>query len=159
MADIDRQNVRITAHAGEPKRLLLGDAMALSVLLGWTPPDVANTSTSTAAGRCLWLGPKQWLLLGTATMAQSGRAVIADAGARWSRLAIDGMHAADLLAQGCSLDLREAKFGLGGCAQTRIEQVPVILERTAANEFQVLVERPLAHHLELWLREAARDFL
>jgi sarcosine oxidase subunit gamma len=142
-----------------PKQLLVGSADAVGALLGWTPPRAPNTTATAAGGVCLWLRPDQWLLIGSAMIAApSEDAHVLDVGARWVNFRIRGANAAGLLNAGCSLDLREHAFAAGRCAQTRIEQVPVILYRREPHEFDVLVERPLAHHFELWLREAALDF-
>ncbi len=159
MLELTRPNLRIHARASRPARLLVGTPAALATLLGWTPPTAPNTCADTPAGACLWLAPDRWLLFGDGVVVtHSGSAAVLDAGARWSAFEIGGADAEDLLSAGCSLDLRESRFAAGTCAQTRIEQVPVILHRHAKHEIDVLVERPLAHHLELWLREAARDF-
>jgi sarcosine oxidase, subunit gamma len=141
------------------KQLLVGSADAVGALLGWMPPRAPNTTATAAGGMCLWLRPDQWLLIGGATIAaQSADAHVLDVDARWVTFTIRGADAAGLLNAGCSLDLREHVFAAGRCAQTRIEQVPVILHRREPHEFDVLVERPLAHHFERWLREAALDF-
>lgn len=144
---------------GDTKRLLVGSADAVGAMLGWMPPTTPNTAAPVAAGLCLWLAPEQWLVIGDATMTSSSSDARAlDVGARWATFTVRGPDAADLLNAGCSLDLRERAFAPGRCAQSRVEQVPVIVYRRALDDFDVLVERPLAPHFELWLREAARDF-
>jgi heterotetrameric sarcosine oxidase gamma subunit len=133
-----------------PKRLLVGRPEALQILLGWSPPAAPNRSADTPFGPCLWLRPDQWLLLGGALpVTHAGSAAILDAGSRWTTLRISGPDAVDVIAAGCSLDLRA--FTPGACTQTRIEQAPVILYRRATNDFDVLVERPLADYLQNFL--------
>jgi sarcosine oxidase subunit gamma len=136
----------------EPKRLLTGQADALRALVGWSPPSVPNTTAQTRDGLCLWLAPDRWLLLGESLIQHRGSSAVLDVSSRWSTFSVG----ADTLAAGCSLDLRSRTFAVGRCAQTRIEQVPVIVYRCAADAFDVLVERPLAHHLGLWLEEVSK---
>jgi sarcosine oxidase subunit gamma len=136
----------------ESKRLLIGPATALQDLLGWPLPSEPNTTSQTADGLCLWLAPDQWLLFGGVGVRHRGSAAVLDVSSRWTRFEVT----AELLAAGCSLDLRERSFATGRCAQTRIEQVPVIVYRRSTELFDVLVERPLAHHFGLWLKEVGK---
>jgi sarcosine oxidase subunit gamma len=80
-----------------------------------------------------------------------------DAGARYVEFAVAGRGAVAVLNAGCSLDLREAAFPVDVCAQTRFDQVPVLLFRPSPERFEVFVERPLAHHLWLWLCRVVMD--
>ncbi len=136
----------------EAKRLLIGTLSTLQDLLGWRPPSEPNTSAQTPDGLCLWLRPDQWLLFGGLAARHRGSTAVLDVSSRWSAFAVT----VDVLAAGCSLDLRERTFAVGRCAQTRIEQVPVILHRRSRDRFDVLVERPLAHYFGLWLEEVGK---
>ena len=136
----------------DPMRLLIGTPASLEAMLGWRVPTEPNRAAETAGGRCLWLAPDQWLLLGEARVQHRGSTAVLDASSRWSAFSV----ATDELAAGCSLDLRERAFPIGRCAQTRIEQVPVIVDRRAADKFHVLAERPLAHYFGLWLEAVGK---
>jgi sarcosine oxidase, subunit gamma len=153
------------------KLLLLGNAPAVVKAL---PEDVGiplhpNGAVRTRGlGICLWLSPTQRLLLletqGETPLAaariramSSPDAWVFDAGARYVEFAVAGPGAAAVLNAGCSLDLREAAFPVDMCAQTRFEQVPVLLFRPSPERFEVLVERPLAHHLWLWMCRVVSD--
>lgn len=133
-------------------RLLIGTPATLEALLGWRVPNEPNRAAQTAGGLCLWLAPDRWLLLGEARVQHRGSTAVLDATSRWIRFDAS----ADALAAGCSLDLRERAFSIGACAQTRIEQVPAILYRRSTEQFDVLVERPLAHYFGLWLEEVGK---
>lgn len=70
-------------------------------------------------------------------------------------LAIEGPQAAELLARGCGLDLRDATFGQDSCTRTRFAQLPVMLRRVNAERFELLVDRSAAAWLHDWLLDAA----
>lgn len=150
------------------KLLLLGDAPAVVKALpeGVGIPLHPNSVVRTPGlGICLWLSPTQRLLL----LANQSEVPLAaariralsspdawafDAGARYAEFAVTGRGAVAVLNSGCSLDLREAAFAVDMCAQTRVDRVPVLLFRPSPERFEVLVERPLARHLWLWMRRA-----
>ncbi|HZP88542.1 MAG TPA: hypothetical protein VFB54_17150 [Burkholderiales bacterium] len=136
----------------DAKRLLTGTVSTLQDLVGWRPPSEPNTSAHTPDGLCLWLRPDQWLLFGGIAVRHRGSTAVLDVSSRWTTFTV----ALDALAAGCSLDLRERAFAVGRCAQTRIEQVPVIVHRRSADQFDVLVERPLAHYFGLWLEAVGK---
>jgi sarcosine oxidase subunit gamma len=59
-----------------------------------------------------------------------------------------------VLSKGCSLDLHPTAFAEGACAQTLLARVPVILCRTAAETWQILVRPSFAPYLRAWLEDA-----
>jgi sarcosine oxidase, subunit gamma len=153
------------------KLLLLGDAPAVMKAI---PEDVGiplhpNTVIRTRGlGICLWLSPTQRLLLLAAESEARFAAVriraisspdawAFDVGARYVEFAAAGSGAVAVLNAGCSLDLREAAFPVDTCAQTRFDRVPVLLFRPSPERFEVFVERPLAHHLWLWMSRVVSD--
>ena len=122
-----------------------------------TPPPGFPTDPNTTAevdGRfVLWLGPDEWLVLGAteADFADSAAAVDVSA----SRVAFDlsGEDAADVLAQGCSLDLHPSAFPPGRCAQTLLARAQVILVR-GGEAWTILVRPSFAGYLRAWLEDA-----
>jgi sarcosine oxidase, subunit gamma len=168
--------LRITETETESKQLLVGNAdymtVALRESLGqeFSVPVRPNTTQSGSVAACIWLNPSQWLLLTSDVVAEKVRCALAqpesggpgavlDVSARFAQLTIAGGRAADLLSVGCSLDFRKGAFEAEHCAQTRIEQVPVILYRRTMTEFELLVERSLAAYLWRWVQTAAEEFL
>lgn len=172
LVSIARAGLAIEAESARSKWLLLGDAWRLSEALAPVvrlPLEPLTSVRVADIGLCLWLRPNQYLLLEDAATAISlpGELVhrlagtgahVLDASSRFQSIAIHGKHAADLLSVGCSLDFRQHNFHAACCVQTRIEQVPVVIQRDSPERFCLLVERPLAAHLWLWLHEAAREF-
>ena len=163
---------RVAVEQGPPraKLLLLGEAAAVTKALpaGVSIPLTPNTAVRTdGVGECLWLRPDQRLLLFSADAAPQTAARIRtatapdawvlDAGAHYVEFAAAGSDAAAVLNAACSLDLREAAFPVDACAQTRFDQIPVLIFRSSPERFEVFAERPLADHLWLWMCRAAND--
>jgi heterotetrameric sarcosine oxidase gamma subunit len=68
-------------------------------------------------------------------------------------LRVTGPGAADVLCCDIKLDLHNAAFSSGQCAQTLFAQVPVILHRTPAvvDAWDLYVERPVVQYVRDWL--------
>jgi len=130
-------------------------------------PLAPNTWRATAGWEALWLGPDEWLVVAPPGEA----AAVADALDR----ALDGLHRsvvdvsanrtvvelagdgrADLLAEGCGLDLHPRAWRAGRCAQTLLARAPVLLqERDAAT--RVFVRPSFADHVAGWLHTTAHS--
>ena len=108
----------------------------------------------TAAGDRLWLGPDEWLVLGARESDFPHASAAADVSAARVALGLEGADAREVLAQGCSLDLRPASFGPGRCAQTLLARVEVILHCTGGDAFRILVRPSFAPYLRAWLADA-----
>lgn len=112
------------------------------------------------------IGPDAWLLV-SAQMDAGQLAAAASAGGRrrshavadvsdaWVAFALEGVHAAPLLARGTGLDLSEGVFGHGACSRLRFAELPALLRRVSQERFELWVERPAAAWLHGWLRDAA----
>jgi len=72
-------------------------------------------------------------------------------------LRLTGSHVRDVLAKGCPLDLREAAFNLGRCAQSHLAKAPVLL-RPVVNGVEVILSRSFADYLWQWLESAAQEY-
>ncbi|MDF2234145.1 sarcosine oxidase subunit gamma family protein [Albimonas sp. CAU 1670] len=105
------------------------------------------------------LGPGQRLALGLApgAFAALAPAVIAveQTGSR-ARIAVEGAGAAALLAKGVGADLHPSAFPTGASAPMLFGRISIVLTRTGAEAWEVLVPRSYA--LDLWeeLIEAGR---
>jgi sarcosine oxidase, subunit gamma len=123
----------------------------------------ANRVVATAQSECFWLGPEEWLVVGSltshaATLEALERAVSPDDGAAVdlsaSRVIVElkGLFAREVLASCCALDLHPLVFGPGQCAQTLIAKAPVLLSQVdAAPTFRLLVRPSLASYVVSWL--------
>jgi sarcosine oxidase subunit gamma len=114
-------------------------------------PVEPNTTAEVGGATVLWLGPDEWLVLGATEgdFRDAAAAIDVSANRVAFELAADG--AADVLAQGCSLDLD--RFEPGGCAQTLLARAQVILHRPEPGRWRILVRPSLAPYVRMWLED------
>jgi len=117
-------------------------------------PVVPNTTAEMNGRTVLWLGPDEWLVLGGREADFPHSAAAVDVSANRVVLELAGDDAADVLAQGCSLDLHPSVFAPGDCAQTLVGRAQVILFRPDEHRFLVLVRPSFAAYLRAWLEDA-----
>ena len=118
----------------------------------------------------LWTGPGNWLItcpdaqrpdlearLRTALEGMTG--ALTDVGAGFAVLNLSGPAAADVLAQGCTIDLDPAAFPEGACAMTALARMRVVIHRLPqAGGYDVYVARSFAGSLWQWVTVAALEF-
>jgi sarcosine oxidase subunit gamma len=72
---------------------------------------------------------------------------------------LSGTRSRELLAKGCSLDLRPRSFRAGHCAQTVLAHASVLLQSTdAAPVWRLYVRNSVANYLATWLLDAIAEF-
>ena len=139
--------------------------------LGVPLPELANTVETGNNVQALWLGPREWLLVGPpdaeAAMLQAlaetlGTAAIglADVTEGRTTLRLAGPMARDVLSMGCPLDLHPRVVAAGHCAQSFIAHSAALLHRVGGRDtvFDVHVERSHADYLWHWLETAAAPY-
>lgn len=111
----------------------------------------------------LWLTPAEWLLecpvkdtdaLHSALTRRLARslAVVTDMSDAFVCFDLSGARASDVLASGCSLDLRADMFPAGRVARTSLTGIPAIIRKTGEpHGFRCLIDRSFAHHIRDWL--------
>jgi heterotetrameric sarcosine oxidase gamma subunit len=109
---------------------------------------------NTSAGRALWLGPDEWLVIGAREEDFADAAAAVDVSANRVCFELVGDDVEDVLAQGCSLDLHQSVFVPGCCAQTLLAKAQVILHRRDAETFRIMVRPSYAPYLRAWLEDA-----
>jgi sarcosine oxidase subunit gamma len=140
----------------------------LAAALGFALPIAPNTTASRDDRRALWLGPDEWLLVGSdgqqVALEQALRngfngtfGSIVDVSANRIVLEIRGVKARDLLAHGVPIDLDERSFGPGRCAQTLLAKAQIIIERRDESTFYVYPRASFACYIGDWLLDAAAD--
>ena len=153
---------------GDPTdtRFREGVHRALGLQLALSP----NTFTRRDAVRCLWLGPDEWFVV-----APAGRSVelgerlewalrgehvaIVDLTAAYATLELTGVHAREVLAKACTLDLHPRVFRAGQCAQSNFARTQAILAlEDDAPVFHLFVRRSFAGYLADWLLDAMREY-
>ena len=109
---------------------------------------------NTSAGNVLWLGSDEWLVLGGREEDYPDAAAAVDVSANRVCFVLSDEGVEDVLAQGCSLDLHPSVFPPGRCAQTLLARAHVILDRTDAATFRILVRPSFSNYLRAWLEDA-----
>lgn len=136
---------------------------AVEKVLGIGLPSQPNTITQLDHVTLLWMGPAEWLILST-TQAFVAPLLSALKGTHHNMtdvtqgqtiITLSGLHALDVLATGCSLDLHESVLKVNDCAQTYLAKAMVLLYKTNnAPAFYIIVRRSFADYLWRWLVDA-----
>jgi sarcosine oxidase subunit gamma len=124
------------------------------VIVRGEPQPGFPVEPNTTAGRALWLGPDEWLVIGAREEDFPAAGAAVDVSATRVCFELVGDDAEDVLAQGCSLDLHPTVFAPGRCAQTLLAKAQVILHRRDAGTFRILVRPSYAPYLRTWLEDA-----
>lgn len=171
MADADRTAplaqlglaARIERDGDAAVRLGWAQPAAMAIVRGLPPdgldlPQVPNTVAGDNP-RALWLGPDEWLVAGDVDVAalEARGALVVDVGHARAVLTLGGPGARDVLARGCPLDLDTRAFPVGGCAQSRLARLSVLLHRRAVDRFDLYVGRSYAVACWQWLVAAAAE--
>jgi sarcosine oxidase subunit gamma len=141
----------------------------LTEVLGVRPPQQPNAVANRGQIKILWLGPDRWLIV---RQAESQQVLALELGARLSLdtasvvevgagrcvLALSGTHARDVLAKYLPLDLSEAKFPAGRCAQSAMAHIGVLVHSEGEGAFEIFVSRSFERSLWEMLTDAALEF-
>ena len=148
-------------------------AAGVEDLIGVALPS-AGRSRSVGDTRVYWLGPDEWLLVGSADEAAlaevlrpAGGAVVDVSGQR-TVIEISGPYAREVLAKGCALDLHPRLVSAGFAVPTLLAHVPVIIDvrengdqvlgSAAEISAAIIVRTTFARHLADWLLDAAVEY-
>lgn len=151
-------SVRAGAAAAGP----LGQA--LGVLLGSVPGRAVRSHDRAA----LWLGPDEWLVLapqdsGLAKRASASlgglAASVVDISHANTAIVVSGTRASWCINAFNALDLDLPAFPVDGCTRTVFGKAEIVLWRTAAAVFLIMVARSFAPYVHACLEEARREFL
>jgi sarcosine oxidase, subunit gamma len=157
--------INLRGDPEQPEFFMRGEAV-LRVPLTMRPGETAVGGENTA----LRLAADEWLIL---TPPQRPASLIRDLRERLRPLhasAIDvscssvafrlsGDRAPDILARGCSLDLRRERFTVGRCAQTRIARFAILIHHAAVGPiYDLYVARSFARSFRDWLVDALAEF-
>lgn len=144
-----------------------GRERAVAERLGLDPtPGLASAVRD---GTALWLAPGTWLMVAERTggdaLCRSLRerlddlAAIADQSHGRVVLRLFGARARDVLAKGCRLDLHPRAFAPGGCAQTIVAQIGVLLHQVDERPtYDLYVASSYALDFLEWLTASAAEF-
>ncbi|MDO5662640.1 MAG: sarcosine oxidase subunit gamma family protein [Brachybacterium sp.] len=146
-------------------------ADALAAAAGVDLPTRAGEVTGDVAGRhIVWMAPDEFLLIDVSSPQRPedarplqealdgipGQAV--DLSANRTTLVLRGPSARAVLEKGCQLDLHPRVFAAGSAAVTQIGVVPVILVRSAEEEWRIAPRASFADYLVRWLLDGMVEF-
>ena len=121
----------------------------------------------------LWLGPDEYLLLGSARADLESQAATTDAlesalrdiphalvdiSHRQFALEVNGAHATTILSGACPLDLDLGEFPVGMCTRTVLAKADIVLWRVRDDAFHLEVWRSFGGYVTGLLREIAVEF-
>ncbi len=103
------------------------------------PPDVPNTWSTLNEREFLWLGPDEWLVLGSPgtqgeitawleSLLEGHLHSIVEVSANRAVFELTGADRHELLSTGCPLDLHPRSWGPGRCAQTVFGSAQILLQ-------------------------------
>ena len=165
MPDITLQTAPSSERAHVLLRVPLGDAEESAQALGLpTAPLTSRPGDPTA----LWLAPDQWLLTSSTERAEAlvGRIerslgdrlhLATDASDALACFVVSGPDARGLLAMGSGVDFHERAFVPRQCVRTKFARIAVVVHCVEVDQFELIVDRSVAHYLEEWLRRAITD--
>jgi sarcosine oxidase subunit gamma len=135
--------------------------------LGVDLPTTASTWVEADTVRVVRLGPDEWLVTSPSRTAQeleaglrhavAGHGAVIDVSGQRTTVALNGEHARDVLAGGCSVDLHPTVFGRGTAVQTLLGRAAIVLLALddAATSYHILVRSSFAPYVAGWLLDAA----
>ena len=152
--------------------ILHGDAQvraAAAPIWGVDCAEEACRARVQGARAALWLGPDEYLLIGSDAEARDAALsalenalgqlphALVDIGHRQFALEVFGPHAAAILSGACPLDLDPAEFPVGMCTRTVLAKADIVLWRTREDAFHVEVWRSFGGYVTGLLREIAGE--
>jgi sarcosine oxidase, subunit gamma len=163
--------------------ILHGNARARAIaapVWGAAFAEEACRSVAEETRATLWLGPDEYLLLGTPAGSPSGAVeeagpelAVADAleralgsaphalvniSHRQFALEVSGPHAASILSGACPLDLDIGEFPVGMCTRTALAKADIVLWRKRDDAFHLEVWRSFSGYVTGLLGEIALEF-
>ena len=149
---------------------------AITKVLGLELPTNVNTVSGRIDGiYTLCLGPDEWLIVTPSNKEQNLYNKLTQAleqlhtsinlvGESRTVIRLSGLHARNVLAKGCSVDLHPRVFKPGQCAQTILGRSDITVHqvaheaRTDAATYDIIVFRSFAEYVWTWLEDAAREY-
>lgn len=173
-AKTDRSPVRVHWSREQAIINLRGDPadqglmQALSAASGLPWPTRPAACPSAGGRRVVWAGPDDWFIIGPQgaqgelwTSLKSAAAdrhhALTDVSSGYVVLTLAGPAAADLLSQGCPLDLHPRVFQTGQSAGTHFFKASVWMWKPDAESFQLLVRSSFAGYVEEMLRRCTLE--
>ncbi len=125
-------------------------------------PLTPNTSIKGKRHYSVWLSPTSWLIysqeaINTGTL-YSQTLHITDISSGQVLMRVSGRHVRDLLSKGCPIDLHQANFDHGYCAQSRFRSINILLNVIDETTIDIFVARSFAVVFYKWLIEDSAEY-
>ncbi len=168
--DVAEAGVTMQALSHRPTLILRGESDdkeflgACRAALGFDLPSVANHVADNGKVTALWLGPSEWMLLGTeisdglkVALTNCHHALV-DIGDGQQVIALTGPRADEVMAKLCPLDLDDDGMAVGRCARSVLAGVAMTLWRQPEGGYHIHVGRSFADYAWRILADAALEF-
>ena len=157
----ERRGLAIVHLAGYPKDPAF--MAAVKERIGVELPTTPNTSAAGADWAVLWLAPDRWMLISAsaaATALDGCPGAVNDVSHGRCVMRIEGPHARDVLAGGCTLDFHPDVFKPATCAQSSLHRVNVLYHFAGTDGPAYDIYAPRGFALSLWeaLTDAAAEY-
>ncbi|WP_319783725.1 sarcosine oxidase subunit gamma [Oceanisphaera sp. IT1-181] len=143
-------------------------AKTVSKVLGVALPTTACGSTENNQVLVQWLAPDEWLIItesGKEEQVQAqlreqlcGHYSLVDVSGGQTVLAISGPKAEMVLRKSCHYDVHPSSLPTGKCVGTTFAKTTVLLRRTGADSFEMVVRRSFSDYVWMWLQDASREY-
>ena len=147
---------RITSVAPYERQQAAATKALKALGLGWPKPGHMVARNDTA---CLWSGRGQAFLIGTEATGLEKVAALTDQSDGWAQMRIDGPDAVAVLSRLVPVDLSLSGFGKGRVARTSLGHMMLLIARTGAQAFDLMVFRSMTrsavHELETAMKAVA----
>lgn len=143
-------------------------AKTVEKVLGVALPTQASHSVENDKVLVQWLSPDEWLIiteggqegpLQQALREQlSGHYAITDVSGGQTVIELSGPKAEMVIRKSCPYDVHPSNFPTGKCVGTVFAKSTVLLRRTGAESFELVIRRSFSDYLWLWLQDASREY-
>ena len=143
-------------------------AKTVANLLGVELPTAACSSVENNQVLVQWLAPDEWLIItesGKEEQLQAqfreqltGHYSLVDVSGGQTVLALSGPKAEMVLRKSCHYDVHPSSFPTGKCVGTTFAKTTVLLRRTGADSFEMVVRRSFSDYVWMWLQDASREY-
>jgi sarcosine oxidase subunit gamma len=137
-------------------------------VVGVDLPITYNRFNHASLRSCIWLGPDEWLILGENGAAddiiaeldvpESSHVAVTDVSDAFGSVMIEGVHARDVLAKHCAIDLHPLAFTSGMAAQTLLARAGIILTCLEDNKMMMLGRTSFMAYILDLLEDAALEY-
>ncbi|WP_116473868.1 sarcosine oxidase subunit gamma [Zobellella maritima] len=143
-------------------------ASVVAKVLGVALPTEPSSSAENDQVLVQWLAPDEWLIIvegGREGQLEAqlreqltGHYAINDVSGGQTVLELSGPKAELVLKKSTPYDIHPSNFPTGKCVGTVFAKSSVLLRRTGADSFELVVRRSFADYVWMWLQDASQEY-